>query len=162
MNIVGSGVRKVAAKLDPDRRWTVAEVDRDVMAGPVSADYWRGEVSELAEAIREGSWAHVKEEWGDVTLLLQLMLHGKGVPGVGKIPVTELTGKNSLRKFIARLSVWERIYEHHNRPFNVRHLIGGGNYAKEKKVRAALAHAGVTGADVDLQWLKKQGIVTEP
>lgn len=150
------GLRKIATD------WTVAAVQRDIMAAPVTASYWRGEVRELAEAIMEGSVEHTKEEWGDVTLMLQLLLYGKGVPGIGNLRITELTGANSVRKFLARLEVWKRIFEHHRVPFRVVYLKDGGNYAKLRKVYKTFENAGVPESRVDVQWLKREGIVTEP
>jgi hypothetical protein len=141
--------------------WTVKEVQDHVMAGPVSADYWRGEVGELMDEVRKGDLKGMRDEWGDVSLLGQLHLHGRGVPLVGRLPVTELTGANSMRKFIARLDVWKSIFARHGVPFKNAYLIGGGNYAKLKKVKAALALAGVPDSKVDTKWLHSTGLVTE-
>lgn len=135
---------------------TVGTLVDEVLAGPVTFDYWAGEVSELWTEIRRLSWRGIREEWGDVCALGLAHLAARGWP-VRWVPLLPGLGLGSALKFQKRLVVWRRIFDHHGAEFRREYLIGGGNYARLNKVRAALALAGVHAADVG--WLLEERIV---
>jgi hypothetical protein len=72
------------------------------------------------------------------------------------MPILPGLGLYAARKFEKRLETWRRIFEHYGTGYDRVFLIGGGNFAKVRKVRAALELAGVF--IVDEAWLFEQGI----
>lgn len=130
----------------------------EVMASDLPWSYVIGEWQELLAEVRAGSLAGIREEWSDVTCCAGLYLAARGwLPGW--MPILPGMGLYAARKFVARRAVWARIFAHHGAQFSRRYLTGGGNYAKLRKVKAALALAGI--AAVDAEWLREEGIVTE-
>ena len=130
----------------------------NVMASALPWSYVAGEWQELLAEIRALNWRGVVEEWSDVTCCAGIFLCGRGwLPGW--VPVLPGLGLYAAHKFDARLETWERVFRHHGVAFSRRYLTGGGNFAKLKKVRAALGLAG--HFEVDAEWLRAEGIVTE-
>jgi hypothetical protein len=138
---------------------TVGWLKREVMAGPITYEYWLGEVDELIVELRAGNLTGIREEWSDVTCLLLLHLSDR-FRFLEFLPILPGLGLYAARKFEARQAVWERIFAHHNVKFDKAFLIGGGNFAKLRKVKAALRNGGCQEADEG--WLWDQGIVKEP
>lgn len=129
-----------------------------VMASDMTWDYVKGEWQELLAEVRAGNLTGIREEWSDVTCCTGLYLAARGwLPGW--MPILPGLGLYAARKFIGRRTVWARIFAHHGISFHRRFLVGGGNYAKLRKVKAALGLAGVSA--VDAEWLRGEGIVTE-
>ena len=120
---------------------TFGDLHDETMAGPVEWDYWRGEVDELLVEVRGLNLRGIREEWSDVTCLGALMLIARGWTWLRAVPLMPGFG-------------------HYGVTFDKRYLINGGNYAKVRKVRAALALAGVDFV-IDEAWLFEQGICTE-
>lgn len=112
---------------------TLGWMSDNVLASVLPGSYVLGEVEELLAEVRTLNWSGMSEEWSDVTCCAQLWLHGKGVLP-GWIPLLPGLGLYAARKFTARRQVWERIFDHHNTAFDKRYLVGGGNYAKSRKV----------------------------
>ena len=139
-----------------NRAMRVGELVDQVLAGPVTLEYWLGEVRELWDEVRGLRWAGVREEWGDVCALGLAHLTARGWP-VRRVPLLPGLGLGSARKFQRRLGTWRRIFGHHGAEFRREYLIDGGNFAKFSKVQAALSRAGVVTVDVD--WLVAEGIV---
>jgi hypothetical protein len=126
-----------------------------VMAGPVTFAYWKGEVGELWDEVKTFNLAGIREEWSDVVCLGMLhLLTVRGWP-VGNIPILPGLGLYAANKFTARNVVWAKIFAHHERTFERRYIIGGGNYRKLTKVIAALSLAGIESRDVDTGWIQK-------
>ena len=135
----------------------VGDLVDEVLAGPVTLEYWLGEVLELWDEVRGLRWAGVREEWGDVCALGLAHLAARGWRPVRWIPLLPGLGLGSARKFQRRLWTWHRIFGYHGVEFRREYLIDGGNFAKLSKVQAALSRAGVVAVDVD--WLVAEGIV---
>lgn len=131
----------------------------NVMASALPWSYVAGEWQELLAEIRVMNWRGIREEWSDVTCCAGLFLHARGVLP-GWVPVLPGFGQYAAQKFTARRSTWEKIFRHHGVPFSRRYLTGGGNFAKMRKVKAALGLAEFTG-HIDAEWLRAEGIVTE-
>ena len=137
---------------------TVGRLVDEVLAGPVTREYWLGEVEELRVELVARNWSGIREEWSDVACLGLAHLHAQGWP-VRWLPLLPGLGLYAARKFEKRLETWRRIFDHYGVEYRREHLIGGGNFAKVRKVRAALLLAGVDF--VDETWLFEQGICTE-
>jgi hypothetical protein len=128
------------------------------MASDLPWSYVLGEWQELLAEVRSANLAGIREEWSDVVCCCGLYLAAAGfVPGW--MPILPGLGLYAARKFTARRTVWARIFAHHGLGFHRRYLTGGGNFAKLRKVRAALGLAG--HFEVDAEWLRAEGIVTE-
>ena len=113
----------------------VVDLERDVMAAPMSLSYVLGEVWELLTA---RSWAELQEEASDVAVCGQLWLSA----ATGRRwNWTVRLGWSSAEKFIARRKVWRELFRKEGLEFHNRYLAGGGNYAKPHKVAAAFALA---------------------
>lgn len=129
----------------------------EVMAGPVSFSYWKGEVEELREELSQLNWRGVREEWSDVSCMGMLMLVER-IPILGVLPILPGLGLLAAKKFDARRAVWARIFKRHGVEFHRRYLIHGGNYAKLEKIKTALSLGGYKG-EIDEDWLRGQGII---
>lgn len=117
-----------------------------VLAGVVTPAYWRGEVGELWEEICSMNLAGIREEWSDVTCLgIACLITYFGVRPLRVLPIFPGMGLYAARKFEARLHVWRWIFEKHGVEFGKRHLIHGGNFARDEKVERALRSAGYEG-----------------
>lgn len=123
----------------------------EVLAGPVTLEYWLGEVGELREEIVGLSLSGIREEWSDVVCLGLAHLVARGWTWVRWMPVLPGLGLYAARKFECRLHTWQRIFAHHGAVYDRRYLIGGSNFAKLAKVRGALALAGCE--QIDVEWL---------
>mgnify|MGYP001564152310 CR=1 FL=1 len=139
---------------------TFGDLNKETMAGPMSWSYWVGEVKELLVEVRALRWAGIREEWSDVACCGVLALLASGVP-VGWVPLMPGFGLYAARKFEGRRVMWRRIFERHQLAFENRYLVNGGNFRKIHKVCAALALAGLEMHEVDLPWLRGEGICTE-
>ena len=137
---------------------TFGWLDDNVMAGPVTWAYWRGEVNELLEEVRAWRWGGIREEWSDVACLFVLALMASRWP-VRWVPVLPGLGLYAAKKFERRLATWKLIFKHHGVPFERKFLRDGGNFRKLAKVRTALHHAGYGG--IDEAWLRREDICTE-
>lgn len=111
----------------------------NVMAAPMTFSYARGEMLELAAELRALHFAGIREEWSDA--ILALLLAASEYAPLDWVPVLPGFGLQAARKFIARMGTWERIFRKEGLIFHRRYLVGGGNYEKPAKVRAALALA---------------------
>jgi hypothetical protein len=129
------------------------------MASDMAWSYVIGEWQELLAEIRSANFAGIREEWSDVSCCAGLYLAAVGIVP-GWMPILPGLGLYAARKFIARRVTWARIFAHHGLEFDRRYLTGGGNFAKMRKVKAALGLAGFTGR-IDAEWLRAEGIVTE-
>jgi len=141
-------------------RWpTYGHMRSEVMASDMAWSYVIGEWQELLAEIRSANFAGIREEWSDVSCCAGLYLAAVGIVP-GWMPILPGLGLYAARKFIARRVTWARIFAHHGLEFDRRYLTGGGNFAKMRKVKAALGLAGFTGR-IDAEWLRAEGIVTE-
>jgi hypothetical protein len=138
---------------------TFGQLHDETMAGPVDLAYWLGEVDELLVEIRALNWSGIREEWSDVACLGTLMLIARGWTWLRAVPLMPGFGLYAAKKFEKRLGAWNRIFSHYGVRFDKKYLVNGGNFAKVRKVRAALLLAGVE--TLDEEWLFEQGICTE-
>ena len=137
---------------------TYGWVRSEVMASDLPWSYVLGEWQELLAEVRSANLAGIREEWSDVSCCCGLYLAAAGwIPGW--MPILPGLGLYAARKFTARRVTWARIFAHHGVEFHRRYLTGGGNFAKIKKVKAALELAG--HFEIDAEWLRGEGIVTE-
>jgi NTP pyrophosphatase (non-canonical NTP hydrolase) len=89
-----------------------------------------GEVKELIQA---RGWSEVKEEFGDVLYFTYCWLYYRfniNLPMIGAM--------HSVRKFTARLIVWEEIFHMHQLKFHPKYLVNGSNYERVEKVIFAI------------------------
>lgn len=140
--------------------WVSYLVD-EVLGGPVTLEYWLGEVDELVVEVRARNLAGVREEWSDVVCLGLAHLVTRGWTWVRHLPLLPGLGLYAAKKFEARLETWSRIFYVHGVEFRREYIIGGGNFRKLRKVCAALALAGIEEDKVNVGWLRAAGICTE-
>lgn len=116
----------------------ISEYTKEYTAGePITFRDMITEVGELVMEVFNMKWDGMKEEFEDVFHFLQLWLYSRfGVDG-------ELWGitKNSVRKFMDRKQVWNRMYVLVGLPENISGYVG--NYKKIEKVSHHLQKLGV-------------------
>lgn len=133
---------------------TFQQLHDDVMGGPITYAYWKGEVKELLDEVQAFNLAGIREEWSDVVCLGALhLLIVRGWP-IGNFPILPGFGLYAAKKFTLRNVTWAKIFAHHERTFERRYIIGGGNYRKLTKVIAALSLAGIESRDMDVPWIE--------
>jgi hypothetical protein len=96
----------------------------------------RGEVRELAEEVRRGSWAGMSEEFWDVAHVLQLWAYTRT-----GLDLPLVMPPSHYMKYIVRDETWRRIFSANGLVFSPRFLRAGSNHRKPHKVAAALAAA---------------------
>jgi hypothetical protein len=90
-------------------------------------------LSEIKELFEARNLDEIKEEFGDVVYFSYCWLYTKfGI----NLPMVGAT--SSIIKFMARLRVWEDIFNEHNLEFHPKYLVNGSNYFKYNKVLLAL------------------------
>lgn len=100
---------------------------------------WRdviSEAEEFVEALEQGDWEGVWEEWSDLCFTFFVKLYQ-----ITSVPFPILFGRPCYEKGIKRHQVWREIFTQHNLLFSPRYLRGGSNYLKKAKVEAALKMA---------------------
>jgi len=138
----------------PTLKW----MSDNVLASALPWSYVLGEWRELLDEVQALNGPGMSEEWSDVTCCAALWAYEKGILP-GWFPLLPGFGLYAARKFTARRAVWARIFDHHGIAFNKRYLVGGGNYAKSRKVIGALGLAGCS--QVDLAWLRTENLCVE-
>lgn len=113
-------------------------VDAYTSKDPVRFREIWAEVKEFAVEVVKGNKVGMKEEWGDVVHFSQLWLYWRfGVNGIlwkGSL--------GSIKKFMDRLTVWQKLYVHVGLDPHVSNFCG--NYAKVEKVVKQLGKFGVS------------------
>lgn len=89
--------------------------------------------SEIKELIDAKNLDEVKEEIGDVLYFTYCWIYSKF-----RINLPMLGAMASVRKFINRLVVWERIFSSNGLKFDTKYLVNGSNYNRSRKVVLAL------------------------
>jgi hypothetical protein len=117
----------------------ISEYVRDYTdhARPITTRNIFSEIKELIEEVIKMNKDGIVEEFGDVFHFLQLWLHAKFGLNGEIWPVTNL----SVKKFMDRKTVWNKIYVHVGLPENISGYVG--NYNKLEKVVAHLGRLGV-------------------
>lgn len=111
--------------------------------------YLKGEIKELYQAIKDRDMGSIKEETADVAYAAQMLLHQN--TGIN-FPLA--FGSVHVDKYKAREAMWKRIMEPRGVTYNPDLLVGGGNYRKPQKIRAALAAGGYNISDRELKSLE--------
>lgn len=94
--------------------------------------YLVGEMKELLDEIVKLSWTGMYNELCDVYTVLMCIISNK--TGID-VPIF---WTKSAEEWVARIEVWEAIFEKNGLLFKPEYLINGGNYKKQWKVDAAL------------------------
>jgi hypothetical protein len=95
------------------------------------------EINELIVEIFEMRWKGIKEEFEDVLHFIQLWLYwGFGIDG----EIWKIT-RHSVKKFMDRKLIWNRIYASAGLPENISGYVG--NYKKIEKVVSQLKKFGI-------------------
>ena len=131
---------------------TIQSYTNSFLASPMTWEFCLGEFDELVEAVQERNVDHIREEWNDVTLCLQAWL--SRVLPIGWFPILPGLGLSSARKFAARISVWQQIFDYHGIDFHKESLFDGSNFRKQHKVIRVLGRSGVPPEKIDLQWVE--------
>lgn len=129
--------------------YTAKEVSEMVIPGskyPFS--YLTGEIKELIQAIKAKDKDNIKEEKADVLYAAQMLLH-------------QNTGLNfkmrgadqTIDKFMQRREMWKDIMGRYGVEYHPNLLVGGGNYRKQSKIRAALKAGGYDISEQELSSL---------
>lgn len=118
---------------------------------------WRdviSEAEEFVEALEQGDWEGVWEEWSDLCFTFFVKLYQ-----ITSLPLPILFGKPCYLKGVARHQVWRGIFGCHGLLFSRRYLKGGSNFAKRAKVEAALrlamAEQGTVQLRLDHPYIKR-------
>lgn len=90
-------------------------------------------LSEMKELIEARSLAEIKEEFGDVLYFIYCWLYYRF-----KINLPMIGAMGSVRKFTARLHIWEDIFKMNELKFHPKYLVNGSNYTKLRKIELAL------------------------
>lgn len=111
--------------------------------------YLKGEIKELYHAIKDRDMGGIKEEAADVAYAAQMLLHQN--TGIN-FPLA--FGSVHVDKYKAREAMWKRIMEPRGVTYHPDLLVGGGNYRKPQKIRAALAAGGYNISNRELKSLE--------
>ena len=116
----------------------ISEYTKEYTAGkPITFRNMITEINELIAEITKMNRDGIKEEFEDVFHFLQLWLYCRfGVNG----EIWKIT-KNSVRKFMDRKKIWNRIYVFVGLPENISGYVG--NYKKIEKVMNHLQKFGI-------------------
>lgn len=135
------------------KTFKVSDLSGWLLAGPMTVQYAKGELSELVEAVRDRDVAHIREEWNDVWFCLWGLL-GQATPLVADWRIPRGFGQSSCAKFDARIQVWVEICAHHGVEFIPSSLKGGSNYRKRTKVTRILSAHDVQ--QIDWEWISSR------
>ena len=114
------------------RKFVTATEALQIIGAPYTfANVW----SEVEEVFECRSWSELIDEIGDVLWTGTMWVHFK----TGwELPVWD---EAHLLKGLERQKVWRSIFEREGLEFSPRYLVGGSNYRRPAKVKAALALA---------------------
>jgi NTP pyrophosphatase (non-canonical NTP hydrolase) len=113
-----------------DARWCITNINS---GDAISFSAVKGEFDELLEAVMNSDWENFKEEVGDTLYFTYCWMYSKY-----KINLPMIGAMSSVKKFVARLEVWENIFKENGLEFNKKYLVNGSNYKKIDKVNKAL------------------------
>jgi hypothetical protein len=113
----------------------VSTLVETAFSGDVRISHIFAEIREVCEARTRDE---LREEMSDVLCFAQVWLFQRLR---GRLDWSMPVGRYAANKFTARMAVWRDIFSREGLVFHPRYLVGGGNYAKPEKVRAALAAA---------------------